>query len=204
MPDDDLMIGIKNDIAAAPTFSRKSLTTRATFPEPSMPMWTAAISRSALSSSRVSAISSGADRLNPLHPGRGLDGQSRDAGHAVAAVGGDGLDVRRHPCPGRGVKSGNGENHGRRLGHKGKCNSFRCRRERPRSCGGAIHVGTATLAAAGTAHAFEQPMPRQAVDHASERSCQPAARAGRSRPHRGKTLSQNITSGQTEVMSVTH
>ena len=118
LPDDDLMMGSRTTLPNS-DFSRKSLTARATFPEPSMPMWTAEISRSALSSCKRFRNQLGTDRLNPLHPRRGLDGQSRDTGHAVATVGGDGLHVRRHPGSGRGVESGNGENHGWRLGHRG-------------------------------------------------------------------------------------
>ena len=86
-------------------------------PEPSMPMWTAAISTSATSSSRVSVEEGRVDSFDPLDPGGGLHRHGGDARHAVAAMGGNRLDVGGHAGSGRGIEPRDGEYDGWFFGH---------------------------------------------------------------------------------------
>lgn len=59
----------------------------------------------------------GIDGINPLDPGRRLHRHSRDASHAVAGVGGDGLDIGSDSGPGGGVESRNRKDDGWLIGH---------------------------------------------------------------------------------------
>jgi hypothetical protein len=60
----------------------------------------------------------GADGFNPPDARGRLDGQGRDAGHPVALVCGNRLDIGGNSRPAGGVEASDGQDNGRRRGHK--------------------------------------------------------------------------------------